>query len=46
MERENISHIHFWFARENLNTDNGKESNLLINFGKYLIENKDGNFKF
>jgi hypothetical protein len=47
MERYNISHIHFWFVRENVShMEEAKEESLLVNIGRYLIENKDNNFKF
>ena len=47
MERYNISHIHFWFVRENVNgIEQAKEAALLVNIGKYLIQNKNSDFKF
>lgn len=47
MVRYNISHIHFWFVRDNIALiEDAKAETMLIALGRYLIENKDSNFRF
>ena len=47
MVRYNISRIHFWFVRDNIALiEDAKAESMLVALGRYVLENKDSNFRF